>query len=285
MRLANPSALSDLPVLRKKFRLSLYYLPLEQQLSILESLISQAESALAKRPLGRLTVQQAHGNPQYIYRPSPNTRQYIRKTNLLFVQSLAQKEYEESFLRAAERQRKELLKAEPRSASFMYHALAAPYEKLSPERKNLVTPYVLPDAEYLQAFLNTPYEHKGFDKDFPVIETENGERVRSKSEKIIADRLRALGIPYLYEYPLILSRIGKVHPDFTLLDIRERILVLLEHFGQMLDPGYVAWNMDKVESYIAAGFIPGNTFLFTFEGGSHVLNVSCLDKQLKERFF
>lgn len=265
--------------------MSRYYLPLEQQLSILESLISQAESALAKRPLGRLTVQQAHGNPQYIYRPSPDSRQYIRKANLSFIQALAQKEYEESFLRAAVRQRKELLKAQPRSASFMYHALAAPYEKLSPERKSLITPYVLPDDEFIQAFLNTPYEHKKFDDRAPLILTENGERVRSKSEKIIADKLKALGIPYLYEYPLKLSRLGWVHPDFTMLEIRERILVILEHFGKMLDPDYVSWNMRKMENYIEDGYIPGDTLLSTFEGGPHVLSVSCLDKLLTWRFF
>ena len=267
-----------------------FYLPIEHQLSILESLRKKAEASLSKRPPGHLTIQKSGHTYQYLYRPTQNTRrQYVRKSNMPFVRDLAQKEYEEAFLREAARERARLLKAQSKShactASFMYHALAAPYEKLSPERKSLITPYVLPDDEFIQAFLNTPYEHKKFDDRAPLILTENGERVRSKSEKIIADKLKALGIPYLYEYPLKLSRLGWVHPDFTMLDIRERILVILEHFGKMLDPDYVSWNMRKMENYIEDGYIPGDTLLSTFEGGPHVLSVSCLEKQLTWRFF
>ena len=49
------------------------------------------------------------------------------------------------------------------------------------------------------------------------IYTERGERVRSKSEKIIADKLFLQNIPYHYERPIYLKGFGMVYPDFCCL--------------------------------------------------------------------
>ena len=270
--------------------MSLYYLPIEQQLSILEDLYSKAQKALSTRPPGNLTVQRWRNTSQYYYRPAADSsrRRYIKKENLYFIKELAQKEYETSFLRTVLHQKESLYKALPsgttRSASLMYHALALPFERLSKERQALVTPYVLPDGLYIRSFLDTVYEKKGFSESATVIMTENGERVRSKSEKIIADKLNSLGIPYLYEYPLYLQRLGWIHPDFTLLDVRERTTVILEHFGLMQDLSYVAQAMNKIDSYIFDGYFPGDRLLITYEGGSHVLNVDTLERLIRHRF-
>ena len=270
--------------------MSLYYLPIEQQLSILEDLYSKAQKALSTRPPGNLTVQRWRNTSQYYYRPAADSsrRRYIKKENLYFIKELAQKEYETSFLRTVLHQKESLYKAlssgTPRSASLMYHALALPFERLSKERQALITPYVLPDGLYIRSFLDTVYEKKGFSESATVIMTENGERVRSKSEKIIADKLNSLGIPYLYEYPLYLQRLGWIHPDFTLLDVRERTTVILEHFGLMQDLSYVAQAMNKIDSYIFDGYFPGDRLLITYEGGSHVLNVDTLERLIRHRF-
>ena len=50
-----------------------------------------------------------------------------------------------------------------------------------------------------------------------MILTENGERVRSKSEKILADYFYRQNILYKYEKPLYLKGYGTVYPDFTFL--------------------------------------------------------------------
>ena len=268
-----------------------FYLPLEQQLSIIEQCIAEARSSLLKAPMGYLTVQKCGNSAQFLYRPTTENanRQYIRKSNLSFVQALAQKDYDSSFLRIAQKQKdrlqKLLSKGSVQSASIMYHVLAHPYEKLSPERRSLVTPYILPDDLYIQSFLNTSYEKKGFSEDAPIIMTEKGERVRSKSEKIIADTLNHLGIPYLYEYPLYLQRSGWVSPDFTLLDIRERTIVILEHFGMMQDPSYAAKTLLKRDSYICDGYFPGADLLITCEGGGQVLDIKNLERIIQNRFF
>ena len=266
------------------------YLPVAQQCSILDKLILKTQKALSTRPEGILSVHKRSMNLQYTYRPTTDDmhRIYIRKDNLSFAQALAQKEYEKAFLKAASEQKRHLLKlaseGSVQSASLMYHALAEPYESLSSERKSLVTPYVLPDDQYIQSFLKTPYEKMGFDESEPMILTEKGERVRSKSEKIIADKLDRMGIPYLYEYPLFLRRIGWIHPDFTLLDIRERVTIIMEHFGRMQDPTYALRTLNKLDNYAFDGYIPGDTLLITYESNEHVLDIRTLESLISHRF-
>ena len=53
--------------------------------------------------------------------------------------------------------------------------------------------------------------------------TNNGVRVRSKSEKIIGDKLEELGIPYIYEASLRLPNGRYFSPDFTLLSLRNEL--------------------------------------------------------------
>lgn len=64
------------------------------------------------------------------------------------------------------------------------------------------------------------YEQKEFAENAPFIWTEKGERVRSKSEKILADYFYHKKILYQYERPLYLKGFGTVHP--ILRSCRER---------------------------------------------------------------
>ena len=64
------------------------------------------------------------------------------------------------------------------------------------------------------------YQGKGFQEGTAVILTEKGERVRSKSEKILADLFYKRNIPYKYEKPLYLKEYGTIYPDFTFLSKR-----------------------------------------------------------------
>ena len=268
-----------------------YFRPLEQQLSILEQLITKASASFKTKPPGNLIIQKCKQSPQYLYRPAKGnpSRHYIRKDNLAFARLLAQKEYEEDFLKAAFRQKENLQKLLSKgsicSASVLYHSLALPYEKLSKERQQLVTPYVLPDDLYIQSFLQTTYEPLGFEPFDSVILTNKGERVRSKSEKILADILTSMDIPYLYEKPLYLTNLGWIRPDLTLLDIRERETIIHEHFGRMDMPSYVSKNLIKIEAYIHEGYLLGDRLLFTFEGGNHILDLKAFEKIIRQRFF
>lgn len=263
-----------------------FFLPISDQLVILNKLIIQASRSLKKAPEGTLVIHQKNNRDQY-YWSKDNDRSYISKKSIALAKKLAQKSYDKAFLKLALSIRDELeflqKKHTERSAAYLYQPLASIYSELSQGRQALVHPYVLPDALFIQEWLSEPYEGLPFTDDDPLIFTDRGERVRSKSEKIIADKLNALGIPYRYEYPLYLSMIGTIHPDFTLLDMNERSIIYLEHFGLMQDGAYSNQAMNKIDCYNADGYYQGDQLLCTLEGGRHVLQSVALESMLRHR--
>jgi energy-coupling factor transporter ATP-binding protein EcfA2 len=86
--------------------------------------------------------------------------------------------------------------------------------------------------------------------------TERGDLVRSKSELVIADKLYAAGINYLYEQPVKLGD-GKVrYPDFTVVDDATGETVYWEHLGLLEEPAYkLRWEA-KLEAYKSSGIRP-----------------------------
>ncbi|MBP3736941.1 MAG: hypothetical protein J6I56_07970 [Lachnospiraceae bacterium] len=63
----------------------------------------------------------------------------------------------------------------------------AVFEKEGTLRQTFLTPVILPDEQYRKEWLDTAYEKKPFQEDTPEHYTQIGERVRSKSEVLIAD--------------------------------------------------------------------------------------------------
>ena len=77
--------------------------------------------------------------------------------------------------------------------------------------------------------------------------TLKGDRVRSKSEQIIADRLFINNIPYKYEYPIEINGII-YHTDFRILRMSDRKELFYEHFGKMGDEQYANDNIRSIRS-------------------------------------
>ena len=111
--------------------------------------------------------------------------------------------------------------------------------------------------------------------------TLNGENVRSKTEKIIADLLYHLDIPYVYECPLQLSD-GKVYPDFTILNKRTRKVYYLEHFGMMDKPEYAAAAIQKIKRYEKSGYYIGEDLLATLELSDAPLGTKELERMIRK---
>lgn len=79
----------------------------------------------------------------------------------------------------------------------------------------------------------------GFREDDPKgILTNNHERVRSKSEKILTDLFFSKNIFYKYECPLHLADNLVFYPDFTFFLPQENREIYWEHFGLMDSPDY-----------------------------------------------
>ncbi|PVX38191.1 AAA family ATPase [Janthinobacterium sp. 78] len=85
--------------------------------------------------------------------------------------------------------------------------------------------------------------------------TENGDLVRSKSEWIIADKLRAAGIKYQYEQPLMLDGIERF-PDFTIRDDDSDTVWYWEHNGMLSNDEYKKRWQRKEAGYHRARILP-----------------------------
>lgn len=79
--------------------------------------------------------------------------------------------------------------------------------------------------------------------------------VRSKSEWIIADKLKAAGIKYQYEQPLILDGVERL-PDFTIRDEDAGTVWYWEHNGMLSDGEYKKRWERKEAAYRRAKIFP-----------------------------
>ena len=255
---------------------------LRAQSAILDSVLCYAEQIVNDSPEGVLrTTHSRHQTAYYLYRKDAGRGRvsYIsKKKDQAFIQALAQKEYAQKLANAAGQKKKAL---ERFLAGYFEVEIMDVYENLPEARRRLVIPYELSDDEFAAQWQQEKYISEfPVDSDFGLI-TERGEMVRSKSEKILADKLYSLGIPYHYEKPLHLDPYGKVHPDFTILNKRTRKVYYWEHFGMMDDPVYCGKAILKLESYEKNHIFQGENLIITYETGNHPLNAQTADRLIR----
>ena len=154
--------------------------------------------------------------------------------------------------------------------------LSEVYYRLHEGKRVLIEPDVLPIQERIRRFLNEEYAGLPFDEDDrTAFFTNRGERVRSKSEKIIADEFNRLGIPYRYEKPLKLFVDGKMrefYPDFTAMNITTGELKYVEHLGMMDNPAYFKNLLSKLDVYEKNNLLIGRDVLLLHESSYRPLN-------------
>ena len=158
------------------------------------------------------------------------------------------------------------------------------YDRMSPSRKKMVDARIISDKEYVNQWSAKIYSGKDFAEGQAEIYTEKKERVRSKSEKIIADMLYHKNIPYKYECPINLKGLGMIYPDFTCLRLADRKTILWEHLGMMTDPIYCQKAMKKIDIYAKNGFIQGRDIIYTFESEKYSLNTMSVENLINQIF-
>lgn len=251
----------------------------------LERVVESVKKRLHTAPKGNLRIQKRGRNVEYYYKsekdaPGSNGR-YLRKSEIKLAKGIAQRDYEKSLLMLAESRIDVIDKF---LKCYEKTSLTIPYEKLSIQRRSMISAMKLPDDEYISQWQKVEYAGRPFEDGAAEIITERGERVRSKSEKIIADKLYRMQIPYRYEYPITVAGGIVIYPDFTILKMPEREEVYLEHFGRMDDSEYVSNTMYKLNTYEKNGIFLGKKLFFTHETGRSPLNVRALDAMLKSLF-
>lgn len=239
--------------------------------------LAQKELQNIREP-GSLRIGYSHGTPQYFhYGKEPSkSGTYIKKKDEQLIRTLAKKDYNKKLYHLAAQQNEWIDQALRRIPQKELNEI---YEDNS-IRLSWCEPYVVSDEAYKAWWEMSEHSPKEYDADMPEIYTEKGERVRSKSEKIIADKLYMMGISYRYEYPINLNGYGTVYPDFTLLDLPKRKEIIYEHFGMMDSPEYSRKAIKKMNLYMKNGYCPGVNFMATFETMESPLDVKCLEKML-----
>ena len=247
---------------------------------------------------------------QFYKRSSPSDAQgtYMPRSQEKLAHTLIQNDYDKKTIPAIEAEIKEL---KDFIKSYKEKSCDMIYKKLASTRREVVTPLTLDDQTYAAAWLKVEYRRKKIPEDAPKLFTDNNEQVRSKSEVIIANALKAAGIPYRYEFPLLLDRnagdnfgsatdndvsapatvsaksntkttdsydldICKLHPDFYCLNLRTRQEFAWEHFGMMDDPQYAASATEKLGLYAENGFVPGKNLIITMETSAKPLSSKLL---------
>ena len=249
----------------------------------LEGIKQKLQSELAGAPEGTLRITKSNGYSQYYHHLKDSIQAngtYLPKTEETLMKGLAQKSYDKKLLKLVERRLSQLKQI---TKDYKDDEIEEVFHKQAPERKCLVRPIEPTKEQIVNAWMNEEYIGKSFKDDDLIIYSEKGERVRSKTEKIIADYLYRNNIPYKYEKPLFLKGYGTIYPDFTLLSADTYEEIYWEHDGRMDDPVYASNAVKKIKLYESNGIYVGERLILTFETQKMILNTSDING-IAERF-
>lgn len=250
--------------------------------SELDSLIAELEASISTYPEGVLEVCAKDDCLRlYQYVESDRTRRYLGKGKEPVVKALSQKRYDKGLLKVAVKQKAELERAlarmeqgrGPKSLDEVLSTIPEPLRR-----------YIVPNERTNEGFIRkwsapAPRSMKKDNTSSDGLYTMNGEHVRSKSELLIADRLRAKDVPYHYELAYSPDEgTTIIHPDFTVLNTRTCEQFFWEHLGKMDDGEYASMAKKRIERYAMFGIVPGRNLIVTFETSGNPIDTRYIDK-------
>lgn len=249
----------------------------------LEAITNKVKKELENAPEGTLRLGESQGCTQYYHckEGAPHNGVYIPKKKMELIRALAQKSYNEKLLRYTEKTTKQLEKL---LKSYEDDKIEKIYRAEHLKRQNLIKPVELTYEQKLEKWLEIPFEGKAFAEGAPVILTNSGIRVRSKSEKILADYFDSVGLSYKYECPLYMKNYGNIYPDFTFLSKTTGKEIYWEHEGMMDNPEYARAAIQKIETYGKNGIFCGENLILTFETGMTTINTEMI-KLMVQKYF
>ncbi|SFN61856.1 hypothetical protein SAMN04487831_102175 [Pseudobutyrivibrio sp. UC1225] len=259
-----------------------YKSELEAQLKEIESLITLNNKNLARLKnlpefgVKASTVRGCH--QYYLIDKDTGKRKYAGKEKLKLVKKLIQRDY-------AVATDKKLVDLRNRLDRFISNydicEVEALYEKLPDARKSMVIPVIEPDDCFIKRWYEAhPGQQNTYHED-GIYQTNRGDMVRSKSEKIIADTLEKYKIPYQYE-PMLELGYNTVYPDFVALNVRTRKTLYWEHLGIVSDIEYATKNFKKIQNYEKHGYLLGKNLITTMESEDIPIDVKLVERKIKE---
>ena len=225
----------------------------------------------------KLSCRKVRGNYQYLI----NSCFVSKRSELPRIKELAVAEYRKALLPLVEREIRYL-----KLITKLEERIEKTYTGMYEGKRVLFKPDIVPVTKLVEEFEKETDNGLAFDEsDHTEYFTNRGERVRSKSEKIIADELDRWGIPYKYEKPLSLNVNGKIkdfYPDFTAINKTTGEIKYIEHLGMMDHPSYFQNVLAKLDAYEKNGLLIGRDVILLHESAYRPLNTRVIADYIEE---
>jgi len=207
-----------------------------------------------------------------------------KKRDKIIIGKLAQKEYDEKLLRSIIR---EIVMLERFAKEYDDSDKEEVFANERDELKEYINPYYKSTKELYDEFSSEEFEPNTSHPEHLKFETDNDEKVRSKSELMIANQLYRHGdkLCYKYEKPLALTSGEIVHPDFTIMRKDDGKIFYWEHYGRMDKSNYVDELVWKMDQYTKMGIWPGENLIMTFETEAFPLSLQKIRRTIDKYLF
>ncbi len=267
---------------------------IKKRLAELQNLLFTKKKSYEKAPQGRIRISQNGGHPEYylVTERGSLRGKYLPHSQKTLTRQLAQKDYDARLIKLLQKEISALQNYMKQTSNG--RAISELYDFLCPARRSLITPAILTNEQYAARWQNVSWTGRPFASDAPYICTARGERVRSKSEVIIADTLFRYNIPYRYEFPITLKRSNSadirrdfgssitLYPDFLCLNTRTHTEFYWEHFGLMDSTEYSNNAAGKLRLYTENGILAGRNLIITMETQTEPPSIKALEKLIEE---
>ncbi|WP_051538323.1 hypothetical protein [Butyrivibrio proteoclasticus] len=253
---------------------------LTKQLKEINDLLKKSERNLRKMkdlPDTRVYTADCRGNYQY-YTYSEGKKKYVKKEDRKKIVNLIQRDYERSVNSKLKLLKKKL---EAFLKSYNIDAIESEYRDASEGLKKHIIPITKTTEDRIAEWYDTVQGSQNYYYDEGDFKTNNGEMVRSKSEKIIADTLYRNNIPYKCEPRVILADGSDYYPDFIIYNVRKDKTLYWEHFGLISDPGYAVKNFKKLRLYDDADFRLGDNLIISMEWDELPIDITKLEEKIQ----
>lgn len=250
---------------------------IKQRIRETRTILKMIDAELECAPEGSLKILCRENKTYYYQQIKQNgmyEKKYIEKKKTDMAIALAKKGY---YIKVKPLLEKELKALESFDKSYNEDAVDKIYDLMIEERKQIVNPVRVSNREALKRWNDEEYEINQWHPENLIYKTDNGEKVRSKSELIISNMLNrnSKNLRYKYERPLELLFNGEkriIHPDFTVLNINTGKITYWEHAGRMDDSKYASSFVWKINAYLDNGIIPGENLILTYETNENPIN-------------
>ena len=245
----------------------------------LENRERSVRERLQTYPAGKLIYSQ-NGKHKKWYVSCEGTKTYIPSKNRETAAAMAEKKYYEAML-------EDILQEKAALQNYLNLCCkdTTKQEKLltvSAYRELLIKTFTT-DNKKLKEWMQADYEKCPKYPEQLIHPVFDGQKVRSKSEAIIAAMLHLNKIPFHYEEALHLGK-KVIYPDFTIRHPVTGQTCYWEHFGMMDHENYAQAAFQKMQLYNTNGILLADTLLATYETAEVPLKSNVVENMIQQYF-